>query len=324
MAQKRIVFIVGPTAVGKTAVSLILARMLNSEIVNADAMQIYREVKILNNKPDPQALRKVVHHLIGTRSVDQLFDVAAYNKEARKAIRAIHNKGKIPLIVGGSGLYVRVLLDGIFAQESDAPVIRQRLEQEVRIKGPQWLYNRLKQVDTQAAQRIHPNDVRRIVRALEVYESQKQPISKLQKNRSGLWDQHDIALLGLNMQRQDLIDRINQRVEHMIREGAVEEVRSLSKRRLSRTAQGMIGIKEIQGHLDGVYDLERAQDLIKLHTRQYAKRQMTWFRQEKRLQWVTVKSGQSPDKIAGNLMNEMDSCFRQKKIMDAEISWKKS
>jgi len=311
MAKKKIVFIVGPTAVGKTGVSVVVARQLKGEIINADAMQVYKEISILNNKPDSRSMRSVPHHLVGFLSVGDTCNVAAYSQKARRTIRSILDEGKLAVVVGGSGLYVRVLLDGIFDQGPSTPDIRQQLKKEAQEHGTLLLYRRLQQVDPQAARRIHPHDLRRIIRALEIFHTHHQPISFLQKRRSGLWGRHKILLFGLNMQRQDLIKQIDQRVERMFDKGAVREVRLLTGQSLSQTARGMIGIREIQGYLRGNYPLEHAKELMRIHTRQYAKRQMTWFRQEKRLRWLTVKPAQKAGDVAEILIQEIQTAFNR-------------
>ncbi len=305
MVHAEIVFIVGPTAVGKTDVAVSLAHSLKGEIVNADAMQIYREVSILNNKPDAVLMRAVPHHLFGILSVRETFDVAAYNQIALKTIAGIRKRKRLPIVVGGSGLYVRVLLDGIFDQPAGDPGLRRRMEHQADQDGPETLHRRLQEVDPDAAARIHARDTRRIVRALEVFEARHQPISRLQQGHSGLWGRHDLFFYGLKLARPELIRRIDLRVEQMFAAGAVVEVRRLAGMPLSRTARGMIGIQEIQGYLAGEYDLMQAMELIKIHTRQYAKRQMTWFRKEKRLRWVTLDPKKGSDEVVAGMAGEI-------------------
>ncbi len=302
--QKKIIFIVGPTAVGKTDIAFLLAKKINGEIVSCDSMQVYKELSIASNKPPRETLKNISHHLINVVSVAKNFDVAAFRKRALAAIKKIHQKNKIPLIVGGSGLYMAILLDGIFTQAKKNLRLRQKLENEARAKGSQFLYEKLQSVDPAAAAKIHANDTRRIVRALEVFLSTKKPISQLQKERQGIWGCYDIKIFALSRERSELYEAINARVEAMFTQGLVEEIKKISKKRLSKTAQGILGIAEVQGFLKGEYDLERAKYLLKLKTRHYAKRQLTWFKRDKRLQWVNMAQGQTPADIVPKILKE--------------------
>lgn len=200
---------------------------------------------------------------------------------------------------------MKVLLDGIFSGSARNPAVCQDLEEKAERDGNAALYAQLQQVDPQAARKIHANDTRRIVRALEVYFSAKQPISDLQKTCEGLWGNADILLFSLNRDRTELYDRINQRVDAMFAEGAVNEVQKMDGVHLSRTAAAIIGVKEIRGYLAGEYDLERAKYLMKLHTRHLAKRQLTWFRREERLHWVDIHSTESPQDVAQKIIHEI-------------------
>jgi len=305
MHSPEIVFIVGPTAVGKTEVALTLAQSLSGEIINADAMQVYREISVANNKPSLQALASVPHHLFGVISVRQSFDVAVFYDMALAAVRTVQARGNVPIVAGGSGMYIRVLLDGIFDQGKKKPAIRRRLEQELSQSGSQALHARLKEVDPAAAHRIHANDGRRIIRALEVFETLEQPISSLQGGHGGLWGQYRIRLFGLQRERHDLYERINRRVDEMVEDGLIAEMKRLEFLALSRTAESIIGVREIRGYLRGEYDLDHAKDLMRLHTRHYAKRQMTWFRKEHRLEWMPVRHGQTAAHVAGDIQRDI-------------------
>ncbi len=298
MQSQRIIFIVGPTAVGKSEVAFRLAPMINAEIISADSMQIYREIMIASNKPPSDYLRKIPHHLIGIVSAEESFDVAKYHKFAWEVMARIQKEGKIPLVVGGSGLYVSILIDGIFAQEVHNEEIRHALKKAAQAEGNASLYARLKQLDPQAAAKIHPHDERRTIRALEVVELTRQPISELQKKREGLWGKFAIQMIGLNRERPELYERIDHRVDAMFQEGLVEEVRQLNKMNLSQTAVKSIGIREILGLIAGDYDLERARYLVKRNTRRYAKRQLTWFRKDKRISWTMLHKNDRAQNVA--------------------------
>ncbi len=303
--SKKIIFIVGPTAVGKTVVALSLAKKINGEIVSCDSMQVYKEASIASNKPSLENLEEILHHLINIISATEDFDVGYFQKKALAAIKAIHAKGKIPIIVGGSGMYMSVLLDGIFENSPKDSNLRKTLEAQTKQAGSESLYQRLLKVDSDAAQKIHSNDTKRIIRALEVFLLKHQPISALQKNRQGLWGKFDIKVFALNRSREELYALINQRVEEMFRRGLVEEIQRLLKMKLSQSARQIIGIKEVKGFLDGQYDLERAKYFLKLHTRHYAKRQWTWFRKDKRLQWMMVQPTETAQQTAERILEEI-------------------
>lgn len=295
------VFIVGPTAVGKTEVGFLLAKALRGEIVSCDAMQVYKGLDIASNKPDPKTLRQIPHHLIGCVPLSRDFDVAQFQKKARSTIRKIQAQGRTPIVVGGSGLYVQVLLDGIFAQGPQDLPRREALQKEAQSTGVGPLYERLRQLDPASAERIHPHDLRRIVRALEVALAGGQPLSELQKQRRGLWSEQEILIFALDRDRGSLYERINRRVDEMFAKGLVDEVKDLEGKAVSRTAGKMIGVPEVRSYLRGDVSLQEAKDLLKRNTRRYAKRQMTWFRKDKRLIWIDLSS----DRQAADIVREL-------------------
>ncbi len=298
----QIIFIVGPTAVGKSEVAYFLAKRINGEIVSCDSMQVYKELRVVTSKPSASLLKAVPHHLVDCVSVGEEFDVARFNTLALEAIRAIHARGHVPIVVGGSGLYMQILLDGIFPAAPKNEDIREELKKQAERHGSEYLYKKLQKVDPQAALKIHPNDVRRIIRALEVYQTRREPISGLRKKRRGLWGNGDIRIFALTMDRDVLYKRIDRRVDEMFAHGAVAEVKSLGDFPLSLTAERLIGLREIRGFLDGSYDETHARELMKLNTRRFAKRQLTWFRKEKRLEWITVREDDTVKDIADKLL----------------------
>ena len=297
MNKEQLVFIVGPTAVGKSAVALALANRIGGEIISCDSMQVYKEIHIMNNKPSSEERGEAAHHLLDCVSVEEEFDVVRYSRLATKTIEDILKRSAIPIIVGGSGLYMSILLDGIFDTQSN-PEVREELMQEAEQTGVLALYKQLKEVDPQAAAKIHPNDSRRIIRALEVYQASHRPISEWQKERTGLWGQYHIQVFGLNRPRQELYERINQRVEEMFANGLVEEIKKLSQFALSPTAKKTIGLEEVQGYLDKKYSLEETKKKMQQNTRHYAKRQLTWFRKDKRIEWIELQKDSSSENIA--------------------------
>ncbi|MFH1359674.1 MAG: tRNA (adenosine(37)-N6)-dimethylallyltransferase MiaA [Candidatus Omnitrophota bacterium] len=302
MPLKKIVFVVGPTAVGKSQVAFHLAQKLNGEIISCDSMQVYKEISIASNKTLKTLRKAVRHHLIDIVSIAKSYDAAAFRQKALKTIDAIHKKGKIPIVAGGTGLYMSILLDGIFKGGQKSVRLRQQLEREAKQKGEEALYQKLQKMDLESAAKIHPHNTRKIIRALEVVLKSKRPISKLQKERKGLWGQYAIDCFALSIPRERLYERINQRVDQMFAHGIVDEIKCLERKKWSPTAKGIIGFKEIKGYLDGIYDLERAKYLMKLNTRHYAKRQMTWFRKDKRLSWIAMEDNDTPVRVAEKIV----------------------
>ncbi|MCM8770268.1 MAG: tRNA (adenosine(37)-N6)-dimethylallyltransferase MiaA [Candidatus Omnitrophica bacterium] len=296
---KKVIFLVGPTASGKSEIALSLAKRIDAEIISCDSMQIYKGMDILTSKPPKNLLRKIRHHLLNIKSPQEEFDVAEYRRLALKKIKLIHRRGKIPLFVGGTGFYMSVILDGIFPGVGADKGIRKRFYAYAQKYSAKKLYERLEKIDPEAATKIHPHDLRRIVRALEVYEKTGRPISEWHKKRSGIWDSYDVRIFGIKRSKRALIRRINARVEKMFEVGLVDEVRKLLRKKLSRTAGFAIGIREIGGYLGGEYDLKEAKRRIEHNTWLYAKRQMTWFRKDERIEWVRVTEKDTGKKIAG-------------------------
>lgn len=281
----QIIFLVGPTAIGKSVLAVKLAKKLNAEIISMDSMQIYKGLDILSSKPAKSMRNEVRHHLLDIARPEDEFDAAAYRRLAIRKINEIHRRGKIPLFAGGTGLYMSVVINGIFKDAGKDEILRRKLYAQSQTKGSPFLYNKLKKIDPQAASKIHPNDLRRIIRAMEVYKLTGRPISKLWKKRKGLSDKYEIKRLGLNKEREKLYKGVHLRVDEMFRNGLVDEVKGLLKRKPSLSCIQAIGIKEIKGFLDGIYDLEYAKELMKKNTRNYAKRQLTWFRKDKGILW---------------------------------------
>jgi tRNA dimethylallyltransferase len=291
--KTRIIFLLGPTAAGKSNLALKIARKINAEIISCDSMQVYKGMDIISSKLPLSIRGKIPHHLIDIILPKKEYNASLYRSSALKAIKLILRKNKIPLFVGGTGLYATAVLDGVFKGPGEDKNIRQRLYRQAVQKGTKYLYQRLQEVDHQAAEKIHPHDLKRIIRALEVWMKTKKPISQWQRKQQGIAGDFDVDIYCLYRPRQELYRRINQRVEWMFKQGLVKEVANLLQKDLSKTSSCAIGIKEIKGYLDGEYSLEEAKDLIKRHTRQYAKRQLTWFRKDKRINWINLGSNKS-------------------------------
>lgn len=307
-----LVVIVGPTAVGKTAISIALARRLNGEIVSADSMQIYRYMDIGTAKPTMGERKGIPHHLIDIVEPGEPFNVAEYQRMADAAIRDIYERGHLPLLVGGTGLYVKAVVDGfLFPDSGEDLELREELRREASSRGNQALHDRLKEVDPAAAERIHVNDLRRIIRALEVFYTTGRPISEQQKG----WDAHEprynAVIFGLTMEREALYRRIEMRIDGMIEAGLIDEVKRLFAMGYSGrlTSMQALGYKEIIGYLNGEYSLERAIEILKRDTRRYAKRQFTWFKRDKRIIWIAVDESGGLDKIIDKLVGIIEGKF---------------
>lgn len=283
--MKKVIAIVGPTAVGKTKLSIELAKKLNGEIINGDAMQIYRGLDIGTAKITTEEMEGVTHHLLDEKNPDECYSVVEFQKTVRAKIGEISARGKLPIIVGGTGLYVKaVLYDYEFSEEdkSNTEQYEELTNEEVHAK--------LTSIDPASAKELHPNNRRRVVRALDIYyETNKTKSETLEKQEKKVI--YDVTLIGLTDERTALYERINARVDKMITDGLVEEVKRLSKATITRDAQSIaaIGYKEIYDYLDGVTDLEAAVELVKRNSRRLAKRQYTWFRNQMDVTWFDVE-----------------------------------
>ena len=305
MLKKKIIFLLGPTGIGKSAVAINLTKKINAEVISCDSMQVYRKMDILTSKVTSGQRKKVKHHLLGIIDPGQEYNVAKYRRDALLICDKLLSKGKTPLFVGGTGLYYSIIIDGLFPAVPQDKIIRARLEKQLKLKGAKYLYGRLLKVDGEAAGKIHPNDSRRIIRALEVYLKTGQRISRLQKNRIGLGREYEIKVFGLNSKRQLLYDMIDQRVDKMFNLGLINEVRRLLKYKLSQTAQCAIGIRELKGYFAGQYPLAEARRLMQRNSRHYAKRQLTWFRKDKRIHWINIDKAESPAQVALKLWKKL-------------------
>ncbi len=286
--RKKIIFVVGPTAAGKTKLAIKLAKRVNGEIISCDSMQVYKGLDILSSKPSRAEVKQTKHHLVSIIKPSQNFDVSKFIKLSKAIIERIHKKGSIPIFAGGTGLYLDCLLNGIFIGPKKNSRIRSELYKKAKAYGNDYLHKRLKKFDKQAAKRIHVHDLRRIVRALEVYQITKRPLSLLQKQRKGILQEKKfrIYIFGLNLAREALYEKINKRVDRMFKKGVVKEVKRLLSKRNSRTFKQALGIREINSYLKGEINLKHTKQLLKRNTRRYAKRQMTWFRKNKMIHWL--------------------------------------
>lgn len=286
--KQKIVIILGPTASGKTDLAVRLAETLGGEIVNADSMQVYRGMDIGTAKPSPELRRRVPHHLIDIADPDMNFSASDFRREAARAIDDITGRGKRVFIVGGTGLYIRALSQGLVDAPSGAGEVRLELEERTRREGNEAMLRELADVDPLTAARLHRNDRVRIIRALEVYKLTGIPVSQ-QRSDHGFREDHYSALkIGLMVERKELYDRVDKRVEKMIADGLLGEVQDLLDHGYIPDLKAMrsIGYRQICSGLSGEYPMEEAVRLIKRDTRHYAKRQMTWFNSDKEIYWV--------------------------------------
>ena len=286
-ARPRVGFIVGPTGAGKTAVAIKVAERSGAEIVNADSRQIYRLMDIGTAKPSPEELRRVRHHLIDLRNPDEPLDVTAFERLARAAIAEISSRGRPVLVVGGSGLYIRVLRDGIFQGPAADPALRVRLAARAAAIGTPALHAWLHELDPTAAERISPNDLIRITRALEVYELTGTPISEHHARHRFSSGRYRSLTIGITPPRELLYEAINRRFDAMIEAGFVEEVKRLIDAGYGRgTAFTTTGYRELAAYLRGELDLASAIEGAKRESRRLAKRQLTWFRADPAITWL--------------------------------------
>jgi tRNA dimethylallyltransferase len=284
----KVLVIVGPTGVGKTQVSLRLADILKGEIVSSDSRQVYRYMDIGTAKPIKEEMKRVAHHLIDIVYPDEKFTAADYGKRAREVIREIVKRKKQPIVVGGSGLYLKALIKGFFQGPKGDEKLRERLKEDKSKFGLDHLFDKLKEVDPKAALRIHPHDSVRIIRALEVYELTGKPITLLQEKGSYEPFEMDFVKIGLTLDRKKLYERIDRRVEKMISESFLDEVKWLKEKGYSSGLKAFktVGYQEFFSYLDGEIDFPKAIERIKLNSRRYAKRQLTWFRKDKEVKWL--------------------------------------
>jgi tRNA dimethylallyltransferase len=302
--MKTIVFLTGPTAVGKTAVSIRAAKILDAEIISCDSMQVYKGMDIGTQKPSPAQLKKIPHHMIGVISPSKNFSAADFRKRALTCIKDIERKGRHIIFTGGTALYMKALIDGLFPSPAADHALRERLLNEENKNGRGYLYKRLCDVDEKTARLLHPNDRRRIIRALEVYINTGALISELKKSTKGLKDEYDIRVFCLNRDRKHLYRLIDKRVDSMFRKGLMAECRRLKDKRLSVSARQALGYKEVFDYLDKRISLNDAKESIRKGTRNLAKRQLSWFRNDSRIEWIDIDN-YSPTHAANILCQKL-------------------
>lgn len=293
MDKEKVIVICGPTASGKTSLSIELAKKINGEIISCDSMQIYKGMDIGTAKPTEEEMSGIKHHLIGFVSPEERYSVADFKNDAKNKIKEILNNGKFPIIVGGTGLYIDSLI-----YEIEYPNIefdeqyRKKLEKEAEEKGLEYLYQEAKKIDPVAVEKISKNDKKRIIRILEIYNAtgKNKTWQEIESRKKDV--EYDYRIYALNWERSTLYDRINQRVDLMIKSGLIEEVNDLIKKyKKFPTAMQGLGYKEVVEYLKGAYTKEEMIEKIKMETRRYAKRQLTWFRKNKQTIWLEGEKG---------------------------------
>jgi tRNA dimethylallyltransferase len=286
--KEPLVILTGPTAVGKTKLSIALAKAIGGEIISADSMQVYKHMDIGSAKIRPEEMQGVPHYLVDALEPSEEFHVVRFQEMAKQAMKEIRSHGHIPILVGGTGFYIQAIVNDIDFTENEASPYRQELEQLAEEKGAAWLHEKLREVDPESAQAIHANNVKRVIRALEFYRMTGTKISAHNEEQREKASPYNFAYFVLNDDRAKLYARIEQRIDEMLSEGLVDEVRKLKQMGYHRGMVSMqgLGYKEILAYLDGECTLEEAVEILKRDTRHFAKRQLTWFRREREVIWM--------------------------------------
>lgn len=287
--KRPLIVLTGPTAVGKTSLSISLAKAVNGEIISADSMQVYKKMDIGSAKIRPEEMQGVKHYLVDVLEPEEEFHIVKFQQMAKEAMEEIYEKGKIPILVGGTGFYIQAVTRDIdFTEAQQENTYRAELEKLAETEGAEYLHDRLKEVDPASADTIHANNVKRVIRALEFYHQNGTPISAHNEEQKKQTSPYNLAYFVLNAPRDILYERIDKRVDQMLEEGLVKEVEGLKREGYHRGMVSMqgLGYKEILAYLEGEYPLEEAVRILKRDTRHFAKRQLTWFRRESDVTWV--------------------------------------
>lgn len=311
--KEKVIVIVGPTAIGKTDLSIQLAKELQTEIISGDSMQVYKGMDIGTGKITKEEMADIPHYMLNIRQPNEDFSVATFKELVEEHIKVINEKGKIPIIVGGTGLYIQaVLFDYQFSEQKRDEKFTKELENLLEREGNIALHEKLKKVDPIQASKIHPNNYRRVIRALEVFESTGKTMTERHKTQNKT-SKYDYVLIGLEMNRDKLYDRINRRVEKMVQDGLVEEVRALYDKGFSDTqAMKAIGYKEIIPYLEQEMSLDEAVSILQRNSRRYAKRQYTWFKNQMDVTWFDAEKVANPTYLKGILQYIENSVTKTK------------
>ncbi|MFG6338338.1 MAG: tRNA (adenosine(37)-N6)-dimethylallyltransferase MiaA [Lachnospiraceae bacterium] len=313
--KRPLVILTGPTAVGKTALSIALAKAIGGEIISADSMQVYRRMDIGSAKITQEEMDGVPHHLIDVLEPEQEFNVVVFQKLAKQAAEEIYSRGHIPIVAGGTGFYIQALVYDIdFTENDEDTALRHSLEEQARRDGPEALFERLRAVDPESCESIHAHNIKRVIRAIEFYEKTGKKISDHNREQRQNTSPYNVAYFVLNDNRERIYERINARTDQMMAQGLEEEVRALWESGCRRDMVSMqgLGYKEMLAYLEGEISLDEAVYLIKRDTRHFAKRQLTWFRREKEVIWIDKTAF---DQNSQNIINYMKDFLHEKGII---------
>lgn len=314
MKKPLVVAVVGPTASGKTSLSIALAKLFGGEIVSCDSMQIYKGMDIATAKPTKEEMDGIPHYLIDIVSPDESFSVNEFKSLATEKIDDIISRGKLPIVAGGTGFYIDTLIKNTEFLDYEKNSIRQQLEEKAKTQGIEVLYSELEEIDPDTCQRLHINDKKRIIRALEVYYSTGKTISRQCELSHLNESKYRWCLIGINAHdRQILYDRINLRVDMMVKDGLIKETEQFYSLFSSKTAAQAIGYKELKPYLDGEVTLDEALEKLKMETRRYAKRQLTWFRRNEEINWVYI-DGKNSDEIINEAAEYVNKAIYQSEV----------
>lgn len=310
--SKKAIVVVGPTASGKTSLGIYIAKKYNGEVISADSMQIYKEMSVSTAKPTIDEMDGVKHHLIDFVDITDTYSVSDYCRDAKAVFDDIISRGKLPVIVGGTGLYIDSFITNTqFFDDAQSDEIRKRLQKQANDEGLDVLYNRLKEIDPDAAAKIHPNNSVRVIRALEVYEATGKTITQQTEQSHSVASDIDALYIGINYSdREKLYDRINRRVDIMMENGLLDEAKSLFSGEYSATAVNSIGCKEMKPFLDGEKTLSECVEKLKMSTRHYAKRQLTWFRRNESVKWV-YPDKQNEDELYSQIIEYINDFLKE-------------
>lgn len=311
--MKPLIILTGPTAVGKTALSIRLAKAIGGEIISADSMQVYRGMDIGSAKITKEEMMGVPHHLIDVLEPDEEFNVTVFQKLAKAAVEEIYSRGNIPIVAGGTGFYIQALLNDIdFTENGEDTSIRDELEALAKEKGAEHLHGMLLAIDPESAEQIHANNIKRVIRAIEYYRQTGERISEHNKREREKESPYDFLYYVVNTDRDILYQRIDQRVDEMIKQGLVQEVKELKDSGCTRNMFSMqgLGYKEILDYLQGECTLSEAVYLLKRDTRHFAKRQITWFKRERDVKWLNLPDFNNDlDKVLETMIQEINETY---------------
>jgi tRNA dimethylallyltransferase len=308
--MKELFILAGPTAVGKTEISIKLAQKLNGEIISADSMQIYKSMDVGSAKISKEEMRGVPHHVIDIIEPSEEFSVAEFKERAESAIENITNRNKLPMLVGGTGFYINSLIYNYnFAATNKDEEYREQLTKLADTKGNEYVHSLLKDIDLESYNKLYPNDLKRVIRALEVHKVSGKPMSEFAAQQNVLDIPYNVHYFVLNMDRQKLYNQINTRVDIMMKNNLVAEVIKLKEMGYTSDMQSMkgIGYKEILYYLNNEISLNEAVEMIKQGSRNYAKRQLTWFRKDPRINWINKDDFNSDDEIVEHIISKLSS-----------------